>query len=326
MSRTIRLVLAATLMPVPLAAQEANQVILPDLPLTAALVGAVTGADPTPIFEGEVDPHSASLRPSQARRLSNADLVVTMGAGLMPTLDGPLAQLPADRVVALADMPGVHLIELSDAHAHGDEHDDDHAETHGDEGEHDADHAEHADESGDHGAHDHAGGLDPHVWLDPENAALWLTALADRLAEDQPGRADAFTAAANESAARITATADEVRARIDDSGATMLAGHDAWAYAEEALGLPVVAAIADSEADAPGAAGLSEVTARIEAGDITCLLVAPNDPRAQVDRLAADHGLPIVEAAPFGDSAATGIDRYLSVLTGLAEAAEACAP
>ena len=74
-------------------------------------------------------------------------------------------------------------------HAEHDDHDDHDHDEHGDEehAEHDHDahgdeeHADHEDHD-DHGEEEHADGefrVDPHAWLDPDNAIAWLDTIAD---------------------------------------------------------------------------------------------------------------------------------------------------
>jgi len=116
--------------------------------LAAAIMQGV--GTPTLILEGAGSPHTYSLKPSQARRLQEADLVFWIGRDLEAFLEKPVETLAKNaRTVTLLETPGLNLLNFReggpfDAHDH---------EGHGDHDDHD--HDEHADHK-DHGHDDHA--------------------------------------------------------------------------------------------------------------------------------------------------------------------------
>jgi zinc transport system substrate-binding protein len=167
------MVFAATVLAAPVRA-EAPRVVTDILPVQALVAKVMQGVgEPQQLLPANQSPHSYALRPSEARALQNADLVVWIGAELSPALDEAIDSLVGDGEafsllhlngtnelsyredeaflkIALGDDDGHH-----DDHAHAahDDHDD-HAhdekhEDHDDHG-HEDDHAEH-----DHDAHDH---------------------------------------------------------------------------------------------------------------------------------------------------------------------------
>ncbi len=144
--------------------------------LAAALMEGV--GEPLLLLDGTASPHGYSLRPSEARALSEADLVFWVG----PTLEAFLVQSLdslADQatVVTALEVPGMHLREAreggvweghdhdhhGDAHHEDDhhedaQHDDDHHEDeHHEEAHHDDEHHEDAHHEDDHHEEEHAG-------------------------------------------------------------------------------------------------------------------------------------------------------------------------
>ncbi|TDL83724.1 zinc ABC transporter substrate-binding protein [Palleronia sediminis] len=259
--------------------------IVADTPLTAALVEAVAGPDHevTALLPEAADPHHAALRPSQARALAGADLVVANGAGLTPWLDRATAALGDGRYVEIAAIDGVS-VQIGD-------------------------------------------GTDPHLWLDPANGAAALAGLAAALGALDPDAAEGFAARADAAAAEVAGAAAQARDRIAGAGddAALIAVHDAWGHAREALALGVVAAVQDGEGDAPGAAGLSALRELIANGGTHCLIAAPGEEAEEARRLSATLDLPVVTAPIMGEAGLTGTERYLSVFHGLADAVESCA-
>jgi len=130
-----------------------------DIAPVHSLVARVMEGVGTPdlIVQPGASPHEYSLRPSEAAALQEADLVVWMGAGLTPWMEGAVATLAEDAaVMTLLEADGTVLLDfregaLFEAHSHDDgDHDD-----HDHEGDHDHDHDDHAHDHDDHD-HDHA--------------------------------------------------------------------------------------------------------------------------------------------------------------------------
>ncbi|MEM7438617.1 MAG: zinc ABC transporter substrate-binding protein [Pseudomonadota bacterium] len=140
--------------------------VVTDIPavhsLTSALMAGV--GEPSMLLKAGETPHNFALRPSQARDLQNADLVVWMGHTLTPQLEEPVESLAADaKVMELLSLTGLPLLEVrASAILDGDDHDD-HSDEHGhddhkdEDGHDDHAHDEHKDEDGhdDHAHDDH---------------------------------------------------------------------------------------------------------------------------------------------------------------------------
>lgn len=305
----IRFALLPAIVATPLWAQPS---VIADLPVTAGLSAAVLGAPVPSLLEAGDDPHTASLRPSQARALSSVDLVVRLGGDLAPWLDGPTQNLAA-RVLVLEAEDGAHAAE---DHDHEAEHTEDAHDEHAEEA-----HEDHADEDG----HDHDHGM--HAWLDPETTARWLDVIASTLTEIEPGASETYRTNAAEAAATIRAAAADVQARIAaNPPGPILVVHDAWGPAAEAFGLPIAGSISQSDATRPGVKHLREIEARIEEGDIACLLAAPGDDLSQAQRLSETHDVPVVTLPLTGLDDAEGLGAYLALLSGIGDLSETCAP
>ncbi|WP_375262834.1 metal ABC transporter solute-binding protein, Zn/Mn family [Palleronia sp.] len=271
--------------------------VISDLPITAGLSTAVLGEPVPSLLEPGDDPHTASLRPSQARALGSADLVVRLGGGLTPWLDGPTENLAG--LVLVLEAP---------------EHDHEAHEDHRAEDEHD----EHAHEEK---GHDHA----MHAWLDPEITAGWLDEIAATLGEVEPAGAETYRANAEHAAEVIRQAVSEAQARLQDNPpGAILTVHDAWGPAAEAFDLPLAGAISQGDATRPGVRHLSEVEARLEQGDVGCLLAAPGDDRSQAQRLSEAYDLPIVTLPLTGQDGAEGVGVYLALIEGIGGLSETC--
>ena len=292
--------------------------VITDIPPVHALVAQVMGdlGQPVLLLDKGADAHSFQLRPSQAAALAEADLVVWIGPEMTPWLDRAVEGLASGVAqLRLLQAEGTHLRSFDEGAAQ--DHDD-----HGDEAGHD--HASEAPAEDGH-AHDHAhDGVDPHAWLDPGNARLWLGLIAADLARIDPANAAAYQANAAQAAAGI-ATLD---ARLDAALAPVrdkpfVVFHDAYGYFADHYGLTIAGTVAPGDAAPPGAAHLAELQASL--GKAQCIFPETQHDPKMAETLATDTGLRIGGALdPEGAGLEPGPQVYAAVLTGLAETLIAC--
>lgn len=249
-------------------------VVVSDTPIVGALVGQVMGDLGTVhvLMDAGGDPHHYQLRPSQARSLQDADLLIWVGPQLTPWLTRASEGLAKGDSLVLLDVPQTQHRNYGDADGH-DDHGHDHA--HDDEGDH-----EHAHDEERHEGHDHSG-LDPHAWLDPQNAQVWLTAIAETLATRDPENAATYRANAQKGGAEIAA--------LDAQLATSLAGakdkrfvvfHDAYGYFTEHYGLQSAIPVSLGDASTPSAARLRDIQQQVRDGHAVCAFPeASHDPK-----------------------------------------------
>ena len=289
--------------------------------------------------EGTVDvllpagasPHGFDPTPRDVVRLSDADLVVVNGVADDWTLD-LVEALGADAppvFVALEALTDDALLEGGHDHdhahdepAHDEHHDDEHAEEehhddeHAEEEHHDDEHHDEAHDGDEHAAdghdgHDH-GDVNAHVWLDPRRMNLIVEALAARIAELEPARADDVRAAAQAYQAELDALDAEIAARLAPfAGAPFVPFHDAWPYFAERYGLDLVLEVEPFPGREPSARALAAaVTTLREVGARAVFTETQLDDRpARV--LADEAGVALGILDPLGG--AEGRDGYLAL-------------
>ncbi|MFZ8941552.1 MAG: zinc ABC transporter substrate-binding protein [Gemmobacter sp.] len=315
MARVLRLAAPLMLIAAP-ALAEAQRVVADIAPVQALVARVMAGAgapEVLAIVPAGASPHGFSLRPSQAAAIEAAEIVVTIGAGLTPWLDGPLGTLaPEAARLTLTEVAGVTLHEAREAvllggdaghEGHG------HAEA---EGKHDHEHAGH-----DHD-HDH-GPVDPHAWLDPLNAALWVDAIAEALAVADPAQAALYRANAAEARAEIAAAEAEVRALLAPvAGRPYAVFHDAYQYFEARFAIAPVAAIALGDAADPGPQRVAAVRDAVAATGVRCIFAEPQMNPALIATIAEGTGARTGTIDPLGGAS------YPETLRAMARDMAAC--
>jgi len=314
--------------------------VAPVTSLVAALTDGVSG--PHQLVPQGASPHDTRLKPSGAAALTQADIIVQVGAGLTPWLTDARETLGAGAdVLVLMDVAGTTRWPLRREagfetahhdHGHEDHHDEAHVEDdghdthdthdeHDDHAEHDAhDHAEEHDE-----AHGHADVIDPHGWLDPGNGLIWLEAIAAELTARDPGNADVYEANLARARAAVMQARDTARAGLGpyrDVG--FVVSHDAYQYFERAFDVTAAGAIAMSDAQAPGPARLGEIRKVVKEGRIHCIFVEPAFSARLAETVAEASGAELVALDPMGVELAPGPDLYPALIRDIATRMAGC--
>lgn len=287
-----------------------------------AQVMAGVGA-PDLLIDQATSPHHFALRPSQARALQEADLVIWVGDGLSPALSRAIADLSgAGKDISLLLVPQTDLLPIREdarfeAHRH-DDHDDHGHDDHG----HD-DHDDHGHD--DHIDHPHDDVIDPHAWLDPDNAALWLAAIAEELAVADPARAQTYRRNAENAVRQAEQLADQIEGDFATTPPpAFIVFHDAYQYFEDAFDISAQGAISLSDASAPSAARLSEIRTIVAEQGVECLFAEPQFDPDILSAVADAAPVSIAVIDPYGGHIPTGVDFYPALLQDLATGILGC--
>jgi len=300
---------------------DAPKVVTDIAPVHSLVTQVMQGVGtPSLLVDRESDPHHFQLRPSQARAISNSDALIWVGASLTPWLEHALDGLgPKGRQLELLDIPGLPLLAFGSDGAHDEDadHDDHNAADHDDHDEH--------DEHDDHDEHDHRG-IDPHAWLSPEIAGLWVSEIAATLGTVDPENAALYQTNAAKAQARLTALDQQVKTRLAPTqGAPILLYHDAYGYFAHHFGLTIVSTVAQGDAADPGAAHLAEQRTLVNDGNVACLFPEAGQNTAYMDAIIAGGDARIgAPLDPSGILLTPGPGLYDALLTAMADTITNC--
>lgn len=300
----MRYIIAPILSMMPLPALAEVPRVITDIPPVYGLVAQVMGdlGAPVLLLEKGADEHDFQLRPSQMADIANADVAVWIGPELTPWVERALEGAKSEIVsLPLLAVQGTALLEFASK--------DDHADDHGHD--HDQD-------------HDHSG-TDPHAWLNPENAAPWLDAIAAALSAKDSENAATYAANAAAAKAETAALDAEISATlipVKDKG--FVAYHDAYQYFVQHYGLNYQGSVAMGDASAAGAAHLRKVQSTIADGVVCVFPEVQHDADLLLqltDGTAAKAGAALDPAGAMLDPSP---DSYTDVLRNLTAALTGC--
>lgn len=184
-------------------------------------------ADVTLLVPPGAEPHDWEPTASDLKKIGQAKVFFYNGAGLEPTDQILKKEITRDAMVVELSQ-GLDLLKLQD----DDDHDHDHDTDHHDADHHDEDH--HAE--GHH--HHHHGGVDPHVWLDPQNVMKEAAVVADALAKADPAHADAYRANAKKYQDELAALDKDMDAALSSlANKNLVVSHEAFGYLAARYGL-----------------------------------------------------------------------------------------
>ncbi|MGE5475315.1 MAG: zinc ABC transporter substrate-binding protein [Bacteroidales bacterium] len=286
---------------------EAPKVMASVQPLHSLVAAVMKGvAEPGLVVSGAQSEHTYALRPSDARALQDARLVVMVDEGYETFLAKPLkARKGGVEVIAMADLAGVHTLPTRRG---GTWEEDDH-DAHG---------------GHDHGGHDH-GAIDGHVWLDPANARVLVAAVAERLSALDPEHAAEYRANAAATDARLQALDGSLKARLAPvAGRPFVVFHDAYQYVEKRYGLAAAGSVTVDPDRPPSAKRLAALRDRLKAAGAACVFREPQFPAPVVATLAEASGARVGVLDPQGADIPPGPEQYFTLMTRLGDSLESC--
>jgi zinc transport system substrate-binding protein len=300
MGKFLRIATFLVLLAAPAAAQPK---IVTSFPMLQSLAAAVSGTEPESIVRGGGSPHTYSMRPSDARALEQADLVIWIGEDYEGFLERPIKALGnRARVLELSNAPGVVKLKSreggvweGDGHAHGHKH-----------------------------GHNHAD-IDGHMFLDPRNAAAFGRAIAAALSEIDAPNVARYRANAEALAAKLEALDADLAAALRPlAGKPFIVFHDSLQYMEKRYGLTPAGSITVSPERRPSAQRLQRLRDRIARSKTICVFAEPQFDQALVRTVVEGTKARTGTLDYVGAEVPPGAGHYFSVMRGLAKDLSSC--
>ena len=287
---------------------------------------------PDVIVDGYNSPHGFSLKPSHAKMLENADLVIWIGEDLEAFLEKPLDTIAKKaKNIEVMDLKGIkklkfrekNIFEGHDDHGHDehkehghDEHKDEHKEH---------EHDEHKDEHKEHDGHEgHGHGEhDPHVWLDPMNAKVIVKEITKQLVQLDSKNSAAYKANSKKALADIDKLTKNIKKDLSKD-LRFVVFHDAYQYFEKRFGIQILGALTVNTDVMPGAEQLSEIREVIEHEKVNCIFSEPQFNPSIIKSIAKDTKVKTGILDPLGAKLDKGKNLYFDLLNNMASSFKGC--
>ncbi|MEZ2586881.1 zinc ABC transporter substrate-binding protein ZnuA [Kluyvera intermedia] len=295
------------------AAQRADAAVVTSLKPLGFIASAIAdGVTETQVLLPDgASEHDYSLRPSDAKRLQNADLVVWIGPEMEAFMDKSTQSIPDNKKVTIAQLEGVKPLLMKGADDDDDDHDHD--------GGHDHAHGEKGD------AHHHHGDYNMHLWLSPEIARLSAVAIHNKLVELMPQSRARLDANLKDFEANLAATDKQVASELAPvKGKGYFVFHDAYGYYEKHYGLTPLGHFTVNPEIQPGAQRLHQIRTQLVEQKATCVFAEPQFRPAVVESVARGTSVRMGTLDPLGTNIQLSKGSYPAFLTQLATQYASC--
>jgi zinc transport system substrate-binding protein len=271
--------------------------IAPVHSLTASVMDGV--AAPILLTPPGTSPHFGALRPSQVSNAHEAHIVFWIGPDLETMFAGVLAAAPQKTtIVELSAMENLTLHPTRTAGVW-------------------------TLREGNTGSSSDQG-VDPHIWLDPQNSRLIAQKIADVLSKRFPVYADQFQANAMALDVELLKLMNDLHSNLQPiAQRRFLVWHDAYQYFEQRYELSPLGAVTETPDRPPGARRLSAMRVAI-GNQPLCLFVEPQVKPRAISVLSQDGNLKTRVLDPIGLDIPPGPHAYDILMRQLGQTIAAC--
>lgn len=251
--------------------------------LSQAVTEGVDGVSVSLVIDQEVSClHDYTLTMQDMRRVEQADVLLINGLGLEDFLEDVLE--------------GRSIIDCSQGITPREpEEDDGHGHDHGLES-------------------DHSHETDPHIWMDPRNAAVMAQNIAQGLAELDPDHADAYLANAEAAAQELTEFREEMLDLLDGGHYDLITFHDGFGYFADSFGMHLLAAVEEEEGSEASAKTIVEITHLVEENQLPAVFTEVNGSDATALAICRECGIETYPLSMCMSGDGGGLEAYEAVI------------
>jgi len=280
-------------------------------PFHSLVSGVMLGvARPKLLLKGNFSPHTYSLKPSDAKKLQYADLVFWGGEALEWFLAKPISSLSKNaEVVSLLEINGLKLRSFR-------------AESH-------------IGKSKNFESYSHnltnnqvaelKAAVDPHIWLDPQNAKVITQKTVQILSDFNPINAQNFQKNGEKIIFRLNELDQRLSSEMSEiSDRTYLVLHDAYQYFESRYQLKSTGSITLQLEHFLSVSRLKKVQMIIKTSKVRCIFTEPQYSQKLVKNLIKDTSVKKGILDPIGADILPGPELYFDLMKNLSTSLKSC--
>ncbi len=260
-----------------LVSAEKIKVVTTFLPIyahTKSIVGEL--AEVRSLVESGGEPHDFQFKPSDIKKLSEADLIVMNGVGIENWLDKPLEKFKGGKKIVVDTSVGVDLlenpqvIELTAARS---------KEKHSHDG---------------HQCEGHGDGKNPHIWLDPINAQKQVKNILKGLIQADPKNQEGYEANAARYLKELEQLDQEFKTQMEGlKNKNLITFHDAFVYLAQRYNFKYIGCIEDFPSKSPSPQILKATVDLIRKHQVKTVFVEEGYSQRSLQSIARESGAKI---------------------------------
>jgi zinc transport system substrate-binding protein len=283
------IVLISTIM----ASVAAPKVVVSIAPIHSLVANVMQGVGkPELLVNGLQSPHHFSLKPAQVQKIKDADLIIWVGDILETFLIKPINSFDKQEC-ALIKAPKLHVLNIR---------------------------GKPCEHSCAHGAL-----IDPHIWLDIQNAIVMVDAIVTCLSKIDERNTTQYEHNGVKVKARLNNLEKEILDQaLEFKGLKFICVHDAFHYYEQMVGVSNVGVLASVHSLEPSLKHLSDLKTIVKDKSVMCAFSEPQSQSKVLNVLAQEFNLYRGIIDPLGADIEPGVDQYFLLLKKITTAFTNC--
>ena len=260
------------------------------------------------VIPSGASPHDYALRPSDIKKLKQADLVVWVGPELESFLTKTMASKPEN--IALSQQQGISFRYYSEEEQDHDGHENEAAHDH---------------ESEHEGHHHHHHGIDPHLWLGPDQAVQAANVITKALIKYDPLHKNTYTANLSTFTTDVQQAVSQLNKQLkplNNKGYYVF--HDGYGYFEQQFKLDNLGHFTVEPDRRPGAKTLLSIRQALTNNEAYCVFSEPQFSPAVVKSVTKGTNVKIGTLDPMATDIVEGKGGYVRFLNELGERFSKC--
>lgn len=247
------------------------------------------------VVDSFISPHHYQLKPSDAKKIREADIFIWGGAVMTPQLSRIVNSRDAGKItIDVSQLDNIHLITLDEEHTH------EHNHNHADEEHH----------------------YDPHLWLSPNNATLIAATIKDKISILDASNGDQYQTRFNQFNQQLTETVKSIKVQLAPYQTKQYyVFHDAYRYFEQAFSIKSAGVIKTDPSKLERSGALLKLKQQMKAGaekGESCLFIEPQFRTTLAERLAtADIKIGVLDPIGYQQNQAHPSQGYTDILENL---------
>ena len=168
-----------------------------------------------------------------------------------------------------------------------------------------------------------SGEHDPHIWLDPMNAKVILSEMAEHLIENDQENASKYKANLKKVHKDLDKLTKEVKSELNKDFKSIVF-HDAYQYFEKRFSVNILGAFTVNTDVLPGAEQLSEIREVIEHEKVSCVFSEPQFNPDIIKAVAKDTNIKTGVIDPLGATLNPGKTLYFDLIKNMSSSFKGC--
>ena len=277
-----------------------KRIIVSIKPLHSIILNVVDEEKVDLLLDGNLSPHDYKLKPSDMKKLENADLIFYIDTDSLETfLARPLKAIDKKiKKISVISNSNLKLLQIREGGIWEKE------------------------ESG----HDHSHGeYDPHVWLDSENVIKITKQVVKELSKITPSKKNKYKKNAQSFIKKVNTNTIQIGEELMPiASRSFIVFHDAYQYYEKEFGLNGAGSISINPDISPSPKRINEIRSKIKSDNVQCMFKEPQFPSKIVQTIIKDTNAKEGLLDPLGSNLKPGKDLYLNLVNNLSKNLKKC--